>query len=280
MKRQIAENEAERLKVQEMVAKAKARAKVYEESVSGDGKLFPQTEEARPSKQTDIDHYFQRGSHQKLIQDEHLYPKKTDITEVLCNLVKQQSAPDADLDVFDGNPLEYHYFITLFHDLVEKGIEDPRGRLTRLIKYAKGNPKKVIKHCVQQPAAVGYDNAKKLLQQKYGNPYSIMSMYQKEIKTWPKLKNGDGGDFQKFYNFLVKCESITKSREWNPLDTPDVIFMLLSKLHGKIRVRWVRAVTDVRTKEHREGTLGHIIKLIHEKTMLANDPLFTEEAVD
>ena len=48
MKRQIAENEAERLKVQEMVAKAKARAKVYEESESGDGKLFPQTEEARP----------------------------------------------------------------------------------------------------------------------------------------------------------------------------------------------------------------------------------------
>ena len=104
MKRQIAENEAEGLKVQEMVAKAKARTKFYKESKSGDGKLFPQTE-ARLSKQTDIDHYFQRGSHQKLIQDEHLHPKKTDIAEVLCNLVKQQLAPDVDLDVFDGNPL-------------------------------------------------------------------------------------------------------------------------------------------------------------------------------
>ena len=46
MKRQIAENGTERLKVQEMVAKAKARAKVFEESESRDGKLFPQTEEA------------------------------------------------------------------------------------------------------------------------------------------------------------------------------------------------------------------------------------------
>ena len=126
MKRQIAENEAERLKVQEMVANAKARAKVYEES--GDAKLLPQIEEARPSKQTDIDHHFQRGSHQKLIQDEHLHRKKTDITEVLCNLVKQQSAPDVDLDVFDGNPLEYHYFMTLFYELVEKRVEDPRRR--------------------------------------------------------------------------------------------------------------------------------------------------------
>ena len=105
MKRQIAENEAQRLKVQEMVAEAKTRAKVYEESEHGDRKPFPQTEEARSSKQTNIDHYFQRGSHQKLIQDEHLHPKKTDIAEVLCNLVKQQLAPDVDLDVFDGNPL-------------------------------------------------------------------------------------------------------------------------------------------------------------------------------
>ena len=41
MKRQIAENEAERLKVQEKVAKAKARVKVFEESESGDEKLSP-----------------------------------------------------------------------------------------------------------------------------------------------------------------------------------------------------------------------------------------------
>ena len=78
IERQIAENEAERLKAQEMVAKAKAIAKVFEESESGDGKLFPQIKEARPNKETDIDHNLQRGSHQKQILDEHLPPKKTD----------------------------------------------------------------------------------------------------------------------------------------------------------------------------------------------------------
>ena len=90
----------------------------------------------------------------------HLPPKKTDIAEVLCNLVKQQSAPDVDLDVFDRNLLAFHYFMTLFHRLVEKRIEDPRGRLTCLIKYTKADRKEMIKHCVQQPAAVVFDNAK------------------------------------------------------------------------------------------------------------------------
>ena len=48
---------------------------------------------------------------------------------MLCNPLKQQSTQDVDLDAFDGNPLEYHNFMTLFHELGEKRIDDPRGRL-------------------------------------------------------------------------------------------------------------------------------------------------------
>ena len=70
---------------------------------------------------------------------------------------------------------------------------------------------------------------------KYGNPYNIMTMYRKEIKAWPQVKNGDADSFQKFCNFLVKCENITQASQWNPLDTPDVICMLLSKLPEKLR---------------------------------------------
>ena len=68
-------------------------------------------------------------------------------------------------------------------------------------------------------------------------------------KSWPQIRNGDGESYQKFYNFLLKCESITLAREWNPLDTPDVICMLLSKLPGVARDKWVRVVTNVRRKK-------------------------------
>ena len=101
MKRQIDKSEEERLKIQEMVAKAKARATVFEESESGDRKLCPQTEEARPNKQTEVDHYLQRRNHQKQRLDEHLPPKRTGIAEVLCNLVKQKLVPDVDLGMFE-----------------------------------------------------------------------------------------------------------------------------------------------------------------------------------
>ena len=37
---------------------------------------------------------------------------------------------------------------------------------------------------------------------------------------------------------------------------------------------------DLRRKEHREGTLGDFIQLIHEETVSVNDTLFCKEAVD
>ena len=59
-------------------------------------------------------------------------------TDILCKLLQQQAAPEVDIEYFDDNPLNYHYFMALFSEVVETKIDDPRGRLTRLIKYAVG----------------------------------------------------------------------------------------------------------------------------------------------
>ena len=73
--------------------------------------------------------------------------------------IRIKSAPDADIDVFVGNPLNFRYFMTLFREVVESKIEDPCGRLNRFIKYTTGEAKELIKHCIEQPANKGYENA-------------------------------------------------------------------------------------------------------------------------
>ena len=95
-------------------------------------------------------------------QKEGFFSEKN-IVDALSHLVKQQSAPNIELDVFDGNPLDFHYFIILFKEIVKKRIYDPQGeRLARLLKYTIGNVKEMIKHCVQEPTT-GYQHAKKIL---------------------------------------------------------------------------------------------------------------------
>ena len=105
-------------------------------------------------------------------------------------------------------------------------------------------------------------------------------MHRKEIQTWPQVKNGDADSFQKFYNFLVKCENITQSSQWNPLDTTDVICMLLAKLPGNLRDKWVRLVVKGRRKEQRKAALYDFIDLISKETMLISDPLFSKEDIE
>ena len=92
-------------------------------------------------------------------------------SDILCKLLQQQAAPELDIKYFDGKPLNYHYFMALFSEVVETKIDDPRGGLTRMIKYTMGEPKELIKHCIQLP-----------WKKNYGNPHKILSSYRREVK--------------------------------------------------------------------------------------------------
>ena len=61
--------------------------------------------------------------------------KDDGLTGMMCKLLSQQSAPNVDIDVFDGNPMEVNYFMSILEEMVESKVIDPRGRLMRLINY-------------------------------------------------------------------------------------------------------------------------------------------------
>ena len=57
---------------------------------------------------------------------------------MMRKLFSQQSATNVDIDVLDGSSLEFNYVISMFEEIVERKVVNPRGRLTRLINYTKG----------------------------------------------------------------------------------------------------------------------------------------------
>ena len=132
----------------------------------------------------------------------------------------------------------------------------------RLLKFTDGEAKETIQHCIQQSPEVGYRLAKTLLEEHYGNPHRILVAYRKEIKSWAPLKQGDSSAYQKFYNFLIKCNSIMSRQQWNALDTPDVLCSLISKLPGNTRDRWNRQVLNLRRHEQREPELAVLIEFV------------------
>ena len=202
------------------------------------------------------------------------------LTGMMCKLLSQQSAPNVDIDVFDGNPLEFNYFMSIFEEMVESKGVDPRGRLTRLINYTNGEAKEFVKHCIQQPTEVCYDNAKNLLMRRYGDPHKILWAYRLEIKKWPQVRQGDAAAYRKFYNFLLKCQSLTDGRKWNLFNSPDMLCTLISKLPMSVGDRSNRRVQFTRKNQLKEPGLTDFIKFVKEETELVNDPLYSREAVD
>ena len=123
----------------------------------------------------------------------------------------------------------------VFKEAVEYKINDPCDRFVRFLKFTEGEAKDTIKHCIQQSLAVGYQRAKLLLEQHYGDPHHILYALRNEIKSWPILKPGVSVAYQKLYNFLIKYESIMLCQQQNFLDTPDVLVTSTLKLSGDVR---------------------------------------------
>ena len=153
-----------------------------------------------------------------LVDDDNNH--EIDTNEILCRLMKQQSAPEVDIDCFDGNPVNYRYFMIIFKEVVENRIDDPRWRPIRLIKYTNGKAKVLVINCIHQPPREGYQIC---------CPYQLLGSYRKEIKEWQQLKLGHAPGFKKYSNILVRCQNVTGRGNWNFLDNPDIICLLLSK---------------------------------------------------
>ena len=134
--------------------------------------------------------------------------------------------------------MDFDCFMAVFSEMVEKKVDDPRRKVTWLIKFVTGDAKEMAKNYIQLPAEIRFETAKQFLTDISGDPCKIMAACRKEIKHWPQIKFGDVDAYQEFQNFLVKLENIGHLQSWQVLDIPDIMCILLSELSGSARDKW------------------------------------------
>lgn len=79
-------------------------------------------------------------------------------------LLHPQSTP-----VFKGDPLECLLFIRAF---------EPQGRLYFIEQYTAGQPRELVWSCLHMEPERGYCEAKRLLEEHFGNAYKLSVAYQ------------------------------------------------------------------------------------------------------
>lgn len=81
--------------------------------------------------------------------------------------------PKVKLEPYNGDPLKYHSFFTVFDENVENVSENGGMKLTRLLQYTTGKAKEAMRACSLIGGDDGYAQARKLLHSRFGNNHLI-----------------------------------------------------------------------------------------------------------
>ena len=130
----------------------------------------------------------------------------------LQQLVQQQQLsvmalqlPQPTIKVFKGNPLEYCDFIQSFEHLVEEKTLSPSARLYYLIQHTTGSVQDLMKSCLAMSPEQGYEEAKKLLKERYGQNYRIAAAQIRHLTDGPLIKSEDGNALLQYSIQLTSC---------------------------------------------------------------------------
>ena len=88
-------------------------------------------------------------------------------------IVNQSPVLDMKPPVFDGNPINYCSFIDAFDTIIDCVVVEPKRRLFFLLQYTIGAAHTLIEGCQYMPADQGYQTARKLLRDNFGQKIQI-----------------------------------------------------------------------------------------------------------
>ena len=91
----------------------------------------------------------------------------------LEELMAIMNLPKVELETYNGDPMQYHTFIAAFEENVDKVIRDSQIKLTRLLQYTTGDAKSAIRTCALIGGDKGYEQARTILQKRFGNNHLV-----------------------------------------------------------------------------------------------------------
>ena len=160
--------------------------------------------------------------------------------------------PPPEPSVFDGNPLKYPGWKSAFQTLIDqKGIPSSE-QIHYLKKYLSGPAREAIEGYFLLATEDAYEDAKRLLDQRYGDPFVVANAFRDRLDSWPKIPSRDGEALRKFSDFLRQCETAMQiTGSLSILNDSRENRKILAKLPDWLVSRWGRIAAA--SKENGRG---------------------------
>lgn len=166
--------------------------------------------------------------------------------------------PHAEVQTFDGDPINYCNFIRSFENLIEAKTKNSSSRLYYLVQYTSGDVQELMRSCLSMQPDEGYQEARKLLKKRYGQSYKIASAYVSRVTNGPPIKHEDGQALQKFSVLLTSCKNTLKEIGClSKIENPDSLQRVIERLPFQLRQRWRDVADDITSNRQRNHVRGY-----------------------
>lgn len=205
----------------------------------------------------------------------NIMQKQNDITSLLVQQNSASVLPPRDIPVFDGDPLQFQAFMRAFENGVEEKTADLSDCLHFLEQFTRGQSRDIVRSCQHLPLDQGYQRAKDLLREHFGNEFKIASAYMDKAMNWTLIKGEDVKALQAFSLFLRGCCNVTEQIMYmRELDMPSNMRSIVLKLPYKLRERWRGIAFDLQERRGQRPVFSDLVMFIETQVKIFSDPLF------
>lgn len=178
------------------------------------------------------------------------------------------------LEPFDGDPANYHDFVTTFENVYGKD-DDPSMLLQFLLQNVNNKVRRQIKAYKFGNPAEGYASARKYLDETYGQDVMVMLSCIKAVRDGPKIKNNDYNQLEDFYLSLLECQqTLSRIQRSAELKNSQLLTQLSSRLPDNMIYQWGASADRIMFTDKREVSVEDITDFVKIRLRQMNNPLF------
>ncbi|XP_060575232.1 uncharacterized protein LOC132732747 [Ruditapes philippinarum] len=211
------------------------------------------------------------GNYKVLAPVEHGF---VELAKSLAEQVSLNRLPPPEPGIFFGDPLKYPAWKVAFQTLVEERHISSSEKIHYLKRYIGGPVKEVVENYFLLTSSDSYDEAKRLLEERYGDPFILANAFRDKLERWPKVAARDGQGLRRFSDFLRQCETAMRSiSSLSCLDDDRENRKLLVKLPEWVVTRWNRSVVQWKDRFGSFPPFSEFVKFIASEAKVACDPV-------
>ena len=196
----------------------------------------------------------------------------------LTDLLRMNRLPIPEPSLFSGDPLEYASWRRSYNVLIEHRGIPASEKFYFLLKYLSKEPKVLVQGYSLLGNEAAYDEAMKVLEGRYGDPFIISNAFRDKLDAWPKIGSKDPTGLRRFGDFLRQCCTAAKNvHHLHHLDDERENKKLMSKLPDWLINRWGRTVVKWRREEGSFPPFSVFAEFVNEEAVIACDPITTSQ---